>query len=46
MNVSFAAIDPPFAKLGETKTTRPTTSDAILVRLSIRTEPVNPMVSD
>lgn len=46
MNVSFAAIDPPFAKFGETKTTRPTTSDAILVRRSIRTEPVSSTVSD
>ena len=45
MNVSFAGIDPPFAKFGETKTTRPTTSDAIRVRLPIRTDPVSSTVS-
>ena len=44
MNASFAASDPPFLSSGETQTTRPTTSEAIRILLSIRTDPVNSTV--
>ena len=44
MNVSFAASDPPFLNSGETRTTRPTTSEATRTLLSIRTDPVSSTV--
>ena len=42
---SFAGIDPPLLKLGETQTTRPTTSETTVVFLSRVTVPVSLSVS-
>ena len=43
--VSFAAIDPPFLKLGETHTTRPPTSEETLTFPCRVTPPVRSTLS-
>ena len=45
MMVSFAAIDPPFRKLGETQTTRPPTSEVTFTFPCRVTPPVRLTVS-
>ena len=45
-NVSFASIEPPLLKLGETQATRPSTSDLSLALSDRLTEPVSSTVSD